>query len=136
MGTSEERAERLRAGGRRLGHARRRVLEELGRHGGPVTAEALAEQVPDVHVSSVYRTLAVLEELGIVRHVHLAHGPARYELSESGRSDRLLVCEVCGRTLEVPAAVFADLIAALERDYDFVLDATHFALTGHCTSCQ
>jgi len=126
----------LRSGGRRLGHARRLVLEALARTDGPVTAEALAAGVDAVHVSSVYRALAVLEELGVVRHVHLAHGPALYELTERASSVRHLVCEVCGQAIEVPAALFVPLARRLARDYSFVLDSDHFALPGRCTSCD
>jgi Fur family ferric uptake transcriptional regulator len=125
----------LRSGGRRMGHARRRVLDALGFQVGPVTADDLATALPDVHVSSVYRTLAVLEELGIVRHVHLAHGPALYELSDRVVTLRHLVCEVCGRTVEVPASAFAALNDLVEREHGFVLDSGHFALPGRCVGC-
>src|SRR4051794_31544004 len=84
----------LRAQGRRLGHARRRVLEGFAGLDRPVSAEELAARVPDVHVSSVYRSLVVLEELGLVAHVHLAHGPALYELGPAANVVHL-VCEVC-----------------------------------------
>ena len=56
----------------------------------------------EVHVSTVYRTLALLEEIGAVRHVHLSHGPAVYEHAASA-DVRHLVCEVCGRHVAVPA---------------------------------
>ena len=95
----------LRAQGRRLGHARRRVLEGFAGLDRPVTAEELAARVPDVHVSSVYRSLVVLEELGLVAHVHLAHGPALYELAPAANMVHL-VCEVCGRDVPVPPDVF------------------------------
>ena len=69
------------------------------------TADELAAAVPDVHVSTVYRTLALLEEIGAVRHVHLSHGPALYEHAASAEV-RHLVCEVCDRHVAVPAEVF------------------------------
>ena len=118
-----------------MGHARRRVLDALGHQDGPVTADELARALPDVHVSSVYRTLAVLEDLAIVRHVHLAHGPALYELSDRVATVRHLVCEVCGRVVEVRAGLFAELSEVVESDYGFVLDSGHFALPGRCVGC-
>ena len=71
----------LRARGMRVSTARRQVLEELYTAEGPVSAEALAERLPGADLASVYRNLVVLEEVGLVRHVHLGHGPGRYALA-------------------------------------------------------
>ena len=94
-----------------MGSARRQVIEILGSLDGPVTAEAVAARLPDIHVSSVYRSLNLLEELGVVRHVHLAHGPALYELTDVADGIRHLACERCGRDVVVPTALFDDLRA-------------------------
>jgi Fur family ferric uptake transcriptional regulator len=132
----DESARALRAGGRRLGAARRQVIEALGRHTQPVSAEELAAELPNVHLSSVYRGLATLEELGLIRHVHLAHGPARYELENVAAESQHLVCRVCGRDVTVPDALFDELRRTIERDYGFVLDGGHFAIPGHCLGCS
>jgi Fur family ferric uptake transcriptional regulator len=131
----DEMAERFRSENRRMGRARREVVELLATQPGPVTAEGVSELLPDVHPSSVYRTLHVLEELGYVRHVHLAHGPALYELTDRAAKMRHLVCEVCGRTVPIPVRLLEPLQRRLERDYDFVLDSGHFALVGRCVAC-
>lgn len=120
---------------RRRGRARTRVLDELAEVHEPVTAEVLAARLPDVHVSSVYRALAVLEEEGVVAHVHLGHGPAVYQLAQDAASVRHLVCDVCGRHIVVPTSLFEPLRRRLERDHGFVLDAGHFAVVGRCDSC-
>ena len=106
----------------------------MRRHEGAFTADELAASVPDVHVSTVYRTLGLLEEIGAVRHVHLSHGPALYE-SAASEQVRHLVCEVCGRHVAVPSSAFAALRRRLRRDYDFVLDGSHFAIVGRCSNC-
>jgi Fur family transcriptional regulator, ferric uptake regulator len=126
----------LRAGNHRMGRARRLVVEALGHASGPVTAEHLIAALPDVHPSSVYRALVVLEELGLVRHVHLAHGAALYELSERISSVRHLVCEVCGRTVQVPADLFEAVARVMAEDHGFILDSDHFAVPGRCTTCE
>ena len=77
----------------------------------------------------------VLEELGVVRHVHLAHGPARYELTDVADQVRHLACEGCGRDVVVPAALFDDLRATIEHEYGFVMDSGHFAIPGRCRDC-
>lgn len=111
------------------------MLTELSAHREPVTAERLAELLPSIHVSSVYRALAVLEEEGVVAHVHLGHGPAVYQLADDARLVRHLVCESCGDVVLVPVAVFEPVRAVLERDFGFALDVDHFAVIGRCRAC-
>ena len=126
---------RVRAAGLRMGSARRQVIDVLSELEGPVTAEDVAARLPDVHVSSVYRSLNVLEELGVVRHVHLAHGPALYELTDVAARIRHLACERCGRDVVVPSALFDELRTTIEREYGFVMDGGHFAIPGWCVEC-
>ena len=76
---------RLRGRGHSVGRTRTAVVDAVRRQRGAFTADELAAAVPDVHVSTVYRTLALLEEIGAVRHVHLSHGPAVYEHAAVGR---------------------------------------------------
>ena len=131
----DETTDILRSGNRRIGRARRRVVDLLARQAGPVSAEALISQLPVVHPSSVYRTLNVLQELGYIRHVHLAHGAALYEVTNRVSTVRHLVCEVCGNTIEIPSHVLEPLRRRIERDYGFILDSGHFALPGRCLTC-
>lgn len=126
---------RLRAGGNTVGRTRRAVIAAVRRRRKPFTADELAAALPGVHVATVYRTLALLEEIGAVRHVHLSHGPAIYERASADDDVRHLVCEVCDRHLAVPAELFADVAEALAAEHGFVLDGTHFAIVGRCTTC-
>src|SRR5215207_4850753 len=71
----------LRGRGMRVSTARRHVLEALYAAERPLTAEELAGAVPNADLASVYRNLDVLEELGLVNHMHLGHGPGRYALA-------------------------------------------------------
>jgi len=71
----DEIVEGLRAAGHSVGRTRTAVVAAVRDQRGAFTADELALAVPDVHVSTVYRTLALLEEIGAVRHVHLSHGP-------------------------------------------------------------
>lgn len=112
------------------------MLDTLTRAGEPISAEELAQRVPDVHPSSVYRALAVLEEAGIAAHVHLGHGPALYQLRDEAADVRYLVCEACGRSIVVPATLFTTLARRLETEHGFVLGVGHFAVVGRCTTCH
>lgn len=121
----------LRAAGHNVGRTRTSVVDAVRRQGTAFTAEELAAAVPDVHVSTVYRTLALLEEIGAVRHVHLSHGPALYEHAASIEV-RHLVCEICDRHVAVPVDVFDVVRGRLADEFDFVLDGSHFAIVGRC----
>lgn len=138
---TESRLERilgaLRADGGRITPARRALVAAIVDAPSHVTADDLAEAVqrshPDVHQSTIYRTLDALEELGIVDHVHLGHGRAVYHLADDPHQH--LVCEVCGHVIEVPDDAFADLAARLHRDHRFTLRPNHFAVLGRCADC-
>ena len=128
-------AARLRDSGHTVGRTRRDILDAVRAKQRAFTAEELAESLEHTHVSTVYRTLALLEEIGVVRHVHLSHGPAIYERTAVSSDIRHLVCEICGRHIAVPRRVFDAARRTLERDYDFVLDGSHFAIVGRCRTC-
>ncbi len=127
----------LRANGGRVTSPRRAILEALIGHGEHPTAEQLTAAVqarqPDVHESTVYRFLDDLERLGVVDHVHLGHGPAVYHFSDD--THHHLVCQTCGRVVEVPDQTFAALRRRLRTDFAFEIDQRHFAVVGRCTEC-
>ena len=141
MTAGQERLERilgqLREGGGRITPARRALVTALLDAESHVTADDLAEAVqrshPDVHRSTIYRTLDALEELGVVDHVHLGHGRAVYHLLDDPHQH--LVCEVCEDVIEVPDALFRPLADRLAKDYGFTLRPNHFAVLGRCAAC-
>ncbi len=128
---------RLRARGVRMTAPRRAVLDALVEAGSHVTAEALHARVrrdhPDVSASSVYRTMDLLTEHGIVGHVHLGHGPAEYHLSTDEHAH--LVCESCQAVIELTAEEYRPFAEAIEAHHGFALDLRHFAITGTCRGC-
>lgn len=128
----------LRARGGRVTTCRRAILETLLGMGGHVTAEILTARVqagqPDVHESTVYRFLDELERLGVVDHVHLGHGAAVYHLATDAHHH--LVCDRCGKVVEVPETVFDDLRSHLREQFGFAVQPRHFAVTGWCRECS
>jgi Fur family ferric uptake transcriptional regulator len=130
---------RLRNSGGRITTARRATVDALlanqDRH---ISAEqivaAVRAQHSDVAESTIYRTLATLEDLGVVAHMHLDHGPATFHLAD--HQHRHLVCRTCHAIVETPADLYADLTAEIARRYGFSVEDEHFALTGECRACQ
>ena len=129
--------ELLRRRGGRVTRARRAIVAALLGSSSHLTADQLTGAVqreqPDVHLSTVYRCLEALEELGVVDHVHLGHGRAVYHLTDEPHQH--LVCEVCGAVVEVPDALFDDLATRLRADYAFAIRPHHFAVLGRCAAC-
>ncbi len=117
--------------------ARRSVLSALVAARSHVTAEDLLNLVqadsPEIHLSTVYRTLEALENLGVVDHVHLGHGRAVYHLTDSAHQH--IVCEICSSVQEVPASLFAQLEKDLMDKYQFKVRMNHFAVIGTCKNC-
>lgn len=137
-GRLEEVVDVLRANGRRVTTPRRAILRALIDHGEHPTAEELTSAVqarhPDVHASTIYRFLEDLEELAIVSHVHIGHGPAVYHFAEDKHHH--LVCDSCGAVTELPDHVFDQLRHDVLETFGFETGPHHFALPGRCRRCR
>jgi Fur family ferric uptake transcriptional regulator len=130
---------KIRDRGGRATDARRATIGILLNTGqSHLSAEDIVSQVklqhPEVAESTIYRNLTTLEELGVVEHVHLGHGPSTYHLTENGHQH--LLCDRCGKVIEVPDNTFAPLAAQLVADYGFQIHPRHFAIMGLCRRCQ
>jgi Fe2+ or Zn2+ uptake regulation protein len=128
----------VRDRGGRVTTSRRAIIDALlSAPDHHVTAQALAERVqashPDIHASTVYRTLDTLTELGVVEHTHLGHGATVYHLTDERHQH--LVCERCGAVVEVPLRAFDPLVTELRATYGFTVHPEHVALVGRCRAC-
>ena len=136
--TVEEAIEGLRGEGLRLSAARRLVLEALFLADGPVSAEELAAglggRVPPSDLASVYRNLDTLERHGVVRHVHLGHGPGLYALAGSGEREYLL-CERCGAYRVARPAEVDAIREHIRVTFGYVARFSHFPIVGLCAAC-
>jgi Fur family ferric uptake transcriptional regulator len=136
---SAERAERaLRRHGLRVSTARRLVIQALYTAEGPVSAEEIAAgldgRLPRSDLASVYRNLDTLQKIGLVRHVHLGHGPGRYA-PDGGPPPDYLVCESCDAVVSVPAGKLDAAREAVRVVTGFEATFSHFPLSGTCASC-
>jgi Fur family ferric uptake transcriptional regulator len=129
---SQSLAEALHARGLRLTPQREQVLATV-RQMRHATPEQIADALPSVDVATVYRTLELLEELGLVRHAHLHHGAPSYRPADDDHIH--VVCHVCGRTEDAPATLVDDLADALHRRDGFTVDRAHLTVFGRCRGC-
>lgn len=131
--TIEEAISAVRQGGKRLSTARRLVLEALFSAEGPVSAADLANKL-SIDESSVYRNLEVLERHGLIRHVHLGHGPGLYVLV-GGHEVEYLYCERCARVTSVSPEQLDPLREQIKHRFSYEVRFTHFAIVGVCEQC-
>jgi Fur family ferric uptake transcriptional regulator len=111
---------------------RERVLGAV-RALGHATPEQISDAVPEVDLTTVYRTLELLEEIGMVRHTHLDHGAPAYRPAEDDHVH--VVCHDCGTVVDAPSALADELERRLLAERGFWLDRAHLTLFGRCRGC-
>src|SRR6476659_1455421 len=135
--TADDLRSRLHEEGLRLTPQRRLVLDAVTRlrHATPegVYAEVRRTE-PGVNASTVYRTLELLERLGLVRHTHLGSGPPTSHAGDD-HGHLHLVCEGCGRVEEADVTLATDLVGRLRAASGFEPDVEHMAISGRCRDC-
>ncbi len=129
--------EQLRAGGYRVTPQRQLVLESVERltHATPERILADVQRTAQgVNLSTVYRALEVLEEVGLVTHAHIGHGSPAYH-STSQAPHLHLVCGTCGEVSALPAEVAVPFVEEIRRRTGFRTDVSHVSLHGRCAQC-
>jgi Fur family ferric uptake transcriptional regulator len=130
-------ADVLRSRGLRLTAQRQLVLEAvhaLGHATPDQVHSKVSETAAGVNITTVYRTLELLEELGLVTHAHLSHGaPTFHGVDEEQHVH--LVCRKCQAVEEVPSEMLDQLAGTLGVERGFRLDVGHVALFGECAAC-
>ena len=136
--SSSDWRERLREKGYRLTPQRELILSAVEALGHATPDEVLVEvrtHSTAVNASTVYRTLEVLEELGLIRHAHLSDRAPTYH-STSEHEHFHLVCRNCHKVISVDPEVAAPLLDTLRADVGFEADVGHLTIFGRCTSCE
>ncbi|MFL6238238.1 MAG: Fur family transcriptional regulator [Actinomycetes bacterium] len=136
--TSTTLQDELRAQGYRLTPQRQLVLEAVTRlgHATPEeVADAVQKTAHGVNISTVYRTLELLEQLGLVTHTHLGHGAPTYH-SASDADHVHLVCRECGLVTETTPELVGAVLDRLVSEEGFQADVRHLAIFGTCRQCR
>jgi len=130
--------EELRARGYRVTPQRQLVLEAVARldHATPEEIAASVQQTAKaVNISTIYRTLELLDNLGLVTHTHLNHGAPTYHLASD--ADHVhLVCQDCGKVEQTSPDAIRPLVTTLEDKHGFETNVAHLTVFGRCADCR
>ena len=131
--------ERLRQRGLRWTLQRATLLTVLEATEGHVTGSQLVEKCREIEPattpSTVYRTLDVLESIGVISHSHGLDGREEYHVQADVQHGHL-VCSICGSDEDLPADEASAFVAALRRDRGFTVQIDHLTVTGRCRACS
>ena len=131
--------DRLSEKGYRLTPQRLMILSAIENSRDHISAEEIYAQVaakyPHVNISTVYRTLELLKRLGMVYEINLGEGRIRYHAEGSGHHHHL-VCQDCGKVIDIEEATLSSLREALFKDYSFQAELRHVAIFGLCEDCR
>jgi Fe2+ or Zn2+ uptake regulation protein len=131
----------LRATGRRMTRTRQAVLGLLEETRQPLCATEIFAQLHQKKVSidlvTVYRTLHVLKELGLVVQLDLhQEGLSRYELKEGRKHHHHIRCQACGHIADLLLCPLRKVTKLIERQTQFIVDDHTLEFTGLCPECQ
>lgn len=135
-GTTQWQA-RLRESGHRLTPQRELVLAAVERLGHATPDEVFAEvrtHSDAINQSTVYRTLELLDELGLIHHAHLSDRAPTYH-STAGHEHSHLVCRGCRRVISVERTDMEQALGPLAARHGFAPDYGHLAVFGTCQDC-
>ena len=134
----ESAVEAMRARGMRISSARRLVLEALYAADAPISAEQIADglagRLPRSDLASVYRNLETLEQVGLVRHCHLGHGPGLY-MPTGAREREYLVCDSCNAVMAVEPSDMDAVRTLIHERFGYEARFGHFPILGLCADC-
>ena len=129
----------FRSAGRRMTAQRRLILDVLEKSEAHLDAEALHDRVrrhnPDVSLATVYRTLAVFKEIGLVEEHRLGEEHGHFELVRDCPHYHF-TCLGCGRVIEFDTPLVAQIERELSKREGVRVTGAHLHLSGYCVRCQ
>ncbi|WP_373898532.1 Fur family transcriptional regulator [Haloimpatiens sp. FM7315] len=135
--------ESLKDKGCKLTPQRRAILSTMiNNEGKHLTVEELydlvKDQCPEIGLATVYRTVQLLEQFGVVSKLELDDGCSRYELvhKDENHTHHHLICTKCGRVIEVKDDLLEDLESSIEKMYNFKIYNHSLKFYGLCEKCK
>lgn len=135
--------EDLKKKGYKLTPQRRSIVDTIiDNEGQHLTAEEIYDKVkkscPEIGLATVYRTILLLEELGVISRLDLNDGCSRYEIIHSDETHRHhhLICNTCHKVSEVQDDLLEELEVGIEKQYKFKILDHSVKFYGICDECQ
>jgi Fur family ferric uptake transcriptional regulator len=137
--TFETLAQQLRDGGHKLTQPRCAVLHALLSTDTPLSPTEIQSRgqafCADLGLVTVYRTLELMEEIGLVRPVHLADGCHGYALATPGHTHHV-VCERCHAVVEISGCGLGDFLQTVAEHTGYIITGHWLEIAGLCSVCQ
>ena len=128
----------LKQRGIRVTPQRAIILKAIESLSGHITADDVFAEVQKINefisLATVYRTLDLLKELGLILETNLGTGLIHYALKTHGHHHHA-VCRSCDVIIDLPNELFASISATLAEEYAFTADANHLTIFGWCEHC-
>lgn len=134
--------EQLKLKGYKLTPQRRAVVNiVLNNKGSHLTAEEMYDLVkkecPEIGLATIYRTVQLLEDIGVLCKINLDDGCNRYELldNEELHHHHHLICRKCGKVVEVEEDLLDTIEKNVENKYKFKIENHSVKFLGVCNEC-
>ncbi len=125
--------------GRPLTAQRRLILELLRDAEGHIDAKELYRRASSrdesISPATVYRSLKLFKQLGLVEERHLGKVRCHYEIKQSPEHQHL-VCQGCGKILDFESPLVHKLIEAIRQEHGFDVTKVELYLEGYCADCE
>ncbi|MFC2058697.1 Fur family transcriptional regulator, partial [Chloroflexota bacterium] len=130
----------LRQHGYKLTQQRRAVLNAIAHSHDHLTPAAIYERVqqehPNIGLVTIYRTLDVLAELGLICEVHVGGSCRSYLMRRPSEHHHHLICSDCGGVVDFTDCDLSELERKLSEETDFEIEGHLLEFSGHCPKCR
>lgn len=132
-------AQQMREGGHKLTQPRGAILRVLLSTPKPLSPNEIQERgqvlCADLGLVTVYRTLELMEEIGLVRPVHLADGCHGYVLATPGHTHHV-ICVRCQAVVEIDGCEMGDFLNGVAQQTGYIVTGHWLEIAGLCANCQ
>ncbi|MGB9779481.1 MAG: Fur family transcriptional regulator [Caldanaerobacter sp.] len=114
------------------------IMENKNKHlSSEEIYDLVKQKYPEIGLATVYRTLQLFEELGLVYKLNFDDGRNRYELyQDDSHQHHHLICLKCGNVIEMEGDLLEDLEKLIEKTKDFKIVDHNVKFYGYCSKCR